>query len=97
LAEDGLVEDVLDPSRNVDPAFQLTHLSLKDGHLVSGQQKKTEGEVYVIFDQTGKEIQVPKKDVQQRIETKDSPMPSNIAEIIKGDDFNNLMAYLLSK
>ena len=94
---DRLIEDLLDPSRNVDPAFQLTHLSLKDGHLVSGQQKKTEGEVLVIYDQNGKEIQVPKKDVQQRIETKDSPMPSNFAEIISRDDFNNLMAYLLSK
>ena len=33
---DRLLEDVLDPNRNVDQAFRLTILNLKDGKVVRG-------------------------------------------------------------
>jgi putative heme-binding domain-containing protein len=94
---DRLVEDVLDPNRNVDPAFRFSNLILKDGRLITGLQKKEEGEVLTFADPTGKLVQVNKKDILRRIESPASLMPSNFAEIISPDDFNNLMAYLLSK
>jgi putative heme-binding domain-containing protein len=94
---DRLVEDVLDPNRNVDPAFRYTNIILRDGRLITGLQKKEEGDVLTFADTTGKLVEVNKKDIRQRIESTGSVMPSNFAEIIKPDDFNNLMAYLLSK
>ena len=94
---DRLVEDVLDPNRNVDPAFRYSNVILKDGHLITGLQKREEGEVLIFADSTGKEIPVKKSEIQKRIESPASLMPSNFAEIISPDDFNNLMAYLLSK
>jgi putative heme-binding domain-containing protein len=39
---DRLVEDVLDPNRNVDPAFRYSNVILKDGRLITGLQKKEE-------------------------------------------------------
>jgi len=92
-----LVEDVLDPNRNVDPAFRYSNVILKDGRLITGLQKKEEGEVLTFADTTGKLVAVKKSEIRQRIESPASLMPSNFAEIIKEDDFNNLMAYLLSK
>jgi putative heme-binding domain-containing protein len=94
---DRLVEDVLDPNRNVDPAFRYSNVILKDGRLITGLQKKEEGEVLTFADTTGKLVTVKKSDIQKRIESPASLMPSNFAEIIAPDDFNNLMAYLLSK
>ena len=94
---DRLVEDVLDPNRNVDPAFRYSNVILKDGRLITGLQKKEEGEVLVFADTTGKQVPVKKSDIRQRIESPASLMPSNFAEIIAPEDFNNLMAYLLSK
>jgi putative heme-binding domain-containing protein len=94
---DRLVEDVLDPNRNVDPAFRYSNVILKDGRLITGLQKKEEGEVLTFADTTGKLVTVNKSEIRQRIESPASLMPSNFAEIIKHDDFNNLMAYLLSK
>jgi putative heme-binding domain-containing protein len=94
---DRLVEDVLDPNRNVDPAFRFSNIILKDGHLVTGLQKKEEGEVLTFADTTGKLVTVKKSEIQKRIESPASLMPSNFAEIISPEDFNNLMAYLLSK
>jgi putative heme-binding domain-containing protein len=94
---DRLVEDVLDPNRNVDPAFRYSNVILKDGRLITGLQKKEEGEVLTFADTTGKLVTVNKSEIRQRIESPASLMPSNFAEIIKDDEFNNLMAYLLSK
>ena len=41
-------------------------------------------------------VVVKKSDIQKRVESKSSLMPENFGEIIKPDDFNNLIAYLLS-
>jgi putative heme-binding domain-containing protein len=94
---DRVVEDVLDPNRNLDPAFRYSTLILKDGRLITGLQKRTEGETLIFADTTGKEVTVQKADIRKRIESPASLMPANFAEIINEDDFNNLMAYLLSK
>lgn len=92
-----LLEDVLDPSRNVDPAFRSSTISLKDGEVITGLQRREEGEVIVFVDATGKEISVPKKDIESRLESKLSLMPDNFSDALPLEDFNNLMAFLLSK
>ena len=94
---DRLVEDVLDPNRNLDPAFRYSTLILTDGRLVTGLQRREEGELLVFADTTGNEVSVRKSEIQKRIESPSSLMPANFAEILNPQEFNNLMAYLLSK
>src|SRR5262249_16796250 len=45
---DRLLEDILDPNRNVDQAFRSTTLALKNGQIVSGLVLREEGEVVVL-------------------------------------------------
>ncbi|HEY0457229.1 MAG TPA: c-type cytochrome, partial [Verrucomicrobiae bacterium] len=92
-----LCEDVLDPNRSVDQAFHVTMLVLKDGDVVSGLVRREEGENLVLADATGKENSVAKKQIQERKETQSSLMPDNFGEILTQENFNDLMAYLLSK
>jgi putative heme-binding domain-containing protein len=92
-----LLEDVLDPSRNVDPAFRASTITLKNGDAFTGLLRREEGEVIVFVDATGKEISVPKKDIESRQESSLSLMPDNFSDLIPVQDFNNLMAFLLSK
>ncbi len=92
-----LLEDVLDPSRNVDPAFRASTITLKNGDAFTGLLRREEGEVTVFVDAAGKEISVPKKDIESRLESSLSLMPDNFADLIPLEDFNNLMAFLLSK
>ena len=66
-------------------------------HVVTGLQKREEGEVLIFVDSTAKEIAVKKSDIKQRFESPGSLMVSNFSEIISPDDFNNLLAYLLTK
>jgi putative heme-binding domain-containing protein len=94
---DRLLEDILDPSRNVDQAMRTTILSLKDGRTVTGLLLREEGQVYVMADQQGKEVRVAKDDVDDRRTSLLSPMPANLAETIKEEDFYHLMAYLLQQ
>lgn len=93
---DRLLEDVLDPNRNVDQAFRLTSLTLKKGMEVSGLLLREEGAVLVLADAQGKEVRVSKDEVDERNTSQASPMPANFGEQIQEADFNNLLAYLLT-
>ncbi len=94
---DRLLEDVLDPNRNVDQAFRVTSLSLKDGQVVSGLLLREEGQVLVMADAQGKDVRVPRDQVDDRKVSQLSPMPANWAEQISEGDLADLLAYLLSQ
>ena len=72
------------------------------GRIVGGDraernQKREEGEVLIFVDSTAKEIPVKKGEIKQRFESAGSLMVSNFNELISPEDFNNLMAFLLTK
>ena len=94
---DRLMEDILDPNRNVDRAFRTTLVVLKDGDVQSGLFRREEGEMVVLADSTGKEVSIPKKEIKERRESESSLMPDNFSDVISAEDFNNLIAFLLSK
>ena len=94
---DRILEDILDPSRNVDGAFKTVLIIKKDGDVESGLFRREEGEVVVLAQSTGKEISIPKKEIQERRQSETSLMPDNFSEIISADDLNSLTAFLLSK
>lgn len=94
---DRVLEDILDPNRNVDQAFRATTLSLKNGQFVQGLVLREEGEVIVIADQQGKEVRVTKDQVEERVVSQLSPMPANLADQVPEADFYNLVAFLLAQ
>jgi putative heme-binding domain-containing protein len=93
---DRLLEDIIDPNRNVDQAFRATTLVLKNGQLVSGLVLREEGEVVVVADAQGKEVRVTKGTIEERTVSQLSPMPANLVDQIPEADFYHLLAYLLS-
>jgi putative heme-binding domain-containing protein len=94
---DRLLEDILDPSRNVDQAFRTTSLELQNGQFLSGLLLREEGEVLVMADAQGKDVRVQKKDVVNRNVGPLSPMPANFWEQVPEEDFQRMMAYLLAQ
>ena len=94
---DRLLEDILDPSRNVDRAFRLLVVTKRDGSVVSGLFRREEGAQLVLADLTGQEQRVAKADVQAKQETETSLMPPVFGETIPPAELNDLLAYLLSK
>jgi putative heme-binding domain-containing protein len=94
---DRLLEDILDPNRNVDQAFRTTVLETTAGQFISGLLLREDGEVYVMADAQGKEVRVPKSNVQNRTVGPLSPMPANFWEQVPDEDFPRLLAFLLSQ
>jgi putative heme-binding domain-containing protein len=93
---DRLLEDVLDPNRNIDQAFRTTSLTLKNGQIVAGLFLREDGAVWVLADQQGKEVRVPRDMVDQKQVIQLSPMPANFGELPEAE-FVHLMAYLLEQ
>lgn len=93
---DRLLEDVLDPSRNVDQAFRTTLIETTDGRALSGLALREEGAVLVLADNQGKEIRLPLTEIEQRSLGSLSPMPANVADLLPESDFYHLLAFLLS-
>ena len=91
-----LLEDVLDPNRNVDHAFHTTILDMKDGRTLSGLLR-VEGKVFIIIDSLAKEVRVSIDDVEKKRTSPQSPMPADVSEKLKPQEFYHLMAYLLDQ
>jgi putative heme-binding domain-containing protein len=94
---DRLLEDVLDPNRNVDQAFRATLVTTTDGRTFSGLALRDEGEVVVLADAQGKEIRIPKATIADRRVLTLSPMPANVADLLSEAEFYDLMSFLLSQ
>jgi putative heme-binding domain-containing protein len=94
---DRLMEDILDPNRNVDRSFWSTLLIMNDGDVQSGLYRRDEGEIVIIAQSNGKELSVPRKDIRERRTSQTSLMPDNFGDAIPKVDFNNLIAFLLTK
>jgi putative heme-binding domain-containing protein len=94
---DRLLEDILDPSRNVDQAFRTTQIVTGDGRILTGLALREEGEIVVLADTQGKELRIPKDEIDQRVESQLSLMPSNVPDIVNEADFVHLVGYLLAQ
>lgn len=94
---DRIAEDILDPNRNIDIAFRVHLVRLKGGDTVAGLPRREEGDVLVLADSTGKEVMIQKSQIDRRVESPLSLMPSNFGEIIPPEEFNDLMAFLATK
>ncbi|MBX9582440.1 MAG: c-type cytochrome, partial [Gemmataceae bacterium] len=92
-----LLEDILDPNRNVDAAFRARVVTLTDGTTKTGLMLRVEGVAVVFADAEGKEFRVPAGDIEQNRETALSPMPANFGETIPEPEFYHLLAYLLEQ
>jgi putative heme-binding domain-containing protein len=94
---DRIVEDVLDPSRNVDAAFRLSVVKFTSGQVYSGLKRREEGAQVVFADAKGVETSFAKQDIKEIRETQMSLMPDGLVETMTPEEFNHLLAFLLSK
>ena len=94
---DRLVEDVLDPNRNVDVAFRSTTVLTTAGKVVSGLSKGIDGARLVLINSKGEEISIPQDEIEEQLVSRGSPMPGNISEIVNEQQFRDLLAWLLTQ
>ena len=93
---DRLIEDILDPNRNVDVAFRSTTLVTRKGQVITGLLRPGNGQRLVLVDRQGREVSVPLADVARKQPSRLSPMPENFSETLTEEQFRDLLSYLLS-
>ena len=90
-----MVEDIIDPNRNIDVAFHYTIAVLKDGRVVTGLKRREVGQSVVFATIEGKEITIQKNEIERQAKSPASIMPTGFGLAIPSPDFRNLLEYLL--
>jgi putative heme-binding domain-containing protein len=89
------IEDILDPSRNIDPNFRLSTVTLKNGETKSGVNLRPEGPATLLRDPaTNEEISIPTADIQSTAASPVSPMPAAYDTLLSESDFFDVITYL---
>jgi len=94
---DRLIEDILDPNRNVDAHFHLHQIKLRDGSTMTGFVRGEVGQVIILADAAGNEQRIAKGDIAEDTELPQSLMPPAFAQMIPADAFNDLVGWLLTR
>jgi putative membrane-bound dehydrogenase-like protein len=90
-----LVEDILDPSRNIDPAFRLHTVTLKNGETKSGMNIREEnGRVRFADPATAETIELPRSEVTQITPSPVSAMPAAFDTLLSEQELFDLLAFI---
>ena len=92
-----VVEDILDPNRNVDLAFRYSIVKLKNGQTLFGLKRREVGQAIVFADLAGKETTISKAEIAEQTQTAQSLMPEALGAALQAKDFASLLKYLLAK
>jgi putative heme-binding domain-containing protein len=92
-----LIEDILDPSRNVDPAFRLHTITLKDGATKSGMNFREEaGRVFLTDPATAEKLEFSRTDVHKVSASPISPMPATFDTLLSEQELFDVLAFVRS-
>jgi len=89
-----ILEDILDPNRNVDKAFQSTRLVMNDGEILSGVIREEKGDQWLLIQPSGFQTTLKRSSVASMTRTSRSLMPDNFGELLTDTQLVDLLAYL---
>jgi putative heme-binding domain-containing protein len=92
-----LLEDLLDPNRNVDAAFRMVLITTVNGKVITGLKRRQEGVELVLADSEGKEFRVRASDIEEQRPSTLSLMPANLVEMLPEKDLYDLLSLLLNQ
>src|SRR5262249_37434435 len=94
-----LLEQILDPSSEINEKYQNTQFVLTDGRVVSGVMAKEEPNEYQVMTNllTPQMLtRIAKSDVDQKVSSKISPMPQGLANVLTKEEIIDLVSFLES-
>lgn len=92
-----LLEDVIDPNRNVDAAFRTSVIALADGQIITGLVRREEGAVMILANEKGEEIRVPINEIDEQRVSNLSLMPANMGTTVPEDELYEVLAWLIAQ
>ena len=94
---DRIIEDILDPYRNIDTHFRLHQITRRDGTTAAGFMRGEVGQVILLVDAAGAEQRISKGDITEDKELPQSLMPPIFGQTLSEADFADLVGYLMTR
>jgi putative heme-binding domain-containing protein len=91
---EGILEQILYPSKVLDIKFQLVSIEMESGELFSGMILEEDEEMVVIVDIAGKSYQINKQLIVDRQAAGLSVMPEGLLEGKNTQELRDLLGYL---
>jgi putative heme-binding domain-containing protein len=91
-----LLEDILDPNRNVDPLFRQTTIETTDGETLVGANVREQGDTLLLADPTGRDLTIARAKIKKQSQSALSLMPPMFETALPTGDLSDLLGYLLS-
>jgi len=92
-----LIQDMVDPNRNVDAAFRASNIVTNDGRIKTGLFRREENGNRVFVDNEGKEFAVAQADIEVERVAELSLMPVGLTSKMSSEEFNSLLAWILQQ
>jgi len=89
-----LVEDIIDPSRNVDGAFRQTIVETNDGSTLGGLNLRETPASLTLTDISGADVNVSRDNVKTITTSPLSLMPAAFDTVLSEQEFADLITYL---
>jgi putative heme-binding domain-containing protein len=91
-----LLEQILEPSKTIDPQFIAHMLETNDGRVLTGLIMERTAREVVLKDARGQTIRVPKADVQQLVPQSRSLMPELLLRDLTAQEVADLLEFMAS-
>jgi uncharacterized repeat protein (TIGR03806 family) len=90
----GLLDQILEPSKTIDPQYVSYRLETKDGRVLTGLVAERSARQVVLKDAQGKTVRVPGPEVEQLVPQSRSLMPELLLRDLTAQQVADLLEYL---
>jgi putative heme-binding domain-containing protein len=94
FSRDDLFTAIIDPSRDVAPAYRVTIIETKDGKTFSGIAAYESAETVILQTGAATTMRISTKDIDSRRPSNKSLMPDGLLKDLKANDLADLYSYL---
>jgi putative heme-binding domain-containing protein len=91
-----LLDQILEPSKTIDPQFVTHSLETKDGRIVTGLIVEKGGQEIVLRDAQGKTVRVPRAEVESLVPQSRSLMPELLLRDLTAQQVADLLEFMES-
>lgn len=92
-----LIQSILEPSAVITEGFAQQQIATVQGKVFSGAVLEESGLSLKLINSDGAPITILKKDIEERVGTKLSPMPSGFDKLMSAQQLADLVAYLMTQ
>jgi putative membrane-bound dehydrogenase-like protein len=95
MSRERLIESILQPSKEIAPQFAMWQIQITDGRQFKGMYVDEEVDGTVIYaDEHGKLFKIHPRNVDNRVQQRQSIMPEGLAQRLTDQELSDLLAFL---